>query len=123
MLRNAVALTVLSAFLVLGAGCTREVSFKQDVLPILTENCLSCHKPGAEGYTASGFSVESHEVVMKGTKLGPVVSAGSHAGSTLVLLLEHKAHPSINMPKDKLPLPEGKIDIIRKWIDQGARNN
>jgi hypothetical protein len=41
----------------------------------------------------------------------------------MVLLLERKAHPSINMPKDKPPLPDGKIDIIRKWIDQGAKNN
>ena len=123
MLRKTVTLTVLTALVALGAGCTREISFKQDVLPILTEHCLSCHKPGGEGYTASGFSVESYEAVMKGTRLGPVVSAGSHAGSTMVLLLERKAHPSINMPKDKPPLPDGKIDIIRKWIDQGAKNN
>ena len=123
MLRKPVALTVLAAFLVLGAGCTREVSFKQDVLPILSENCLSCHKPGGEGFTTSGFSVETYDTVMKGTKLGPVVTAGSHVGSTLVLLIERKGHPSINMPKDKPPLPEGKIDIIRKWIDQGAKNN
>lgn len=123
MLRKPVALTVLAAFLVLGAGCTREASFKQDVLPILTENCLSCHKPGGEGYTASGFSVETYDAVMKGTRLGPVVSAGSHVGSTLVLLIERKGHPSVNMPKDKPPLPERQVDIIRKWIDQGARNN
>ena len=123
MLRKTVALTVLTASLVFGAGCSRDVSFKQDVLPILTENCLSCHKPGGEGYTASGFSVETYDAVMEGTKLGPVVSAGSHVGSTLVLLVERQAHPSINMPKGKPPLPERQIDTIRKWIDQGARNN
>ena len=123
MLRKTVTLAVLTALLALGAGCTREISFKQDVLPILTESCLSCHKVGGEGFTASGFSVETYDAVMKGTKLGPVVSAGSHVGSTLIVLIERKGHPSINMPKDKPPLPEGKIDIIRKWIDQGAKNN
>ncbi len=123
MLCKPVALTVLAAFLVLGAGCARQASFKQDVLPILTENCLSCHKAGGEGFIASGFSVETYDAVMKGTRLGPVVSAGSHVGSTLVLLIERKGHPSVNMPKDKPPLPERQVDIIRKWIDQGARNN
>ncbi|MCR4300352.1 MAG: hypothetical protein NUV51_01955 [Sulfuricaulis sp.] len=123
MLRKTLTLTVLTALLAWGAGCSREISFKQEVLPILTENCHSCHKPGGEGYTASGFSVESYEAVMKGTKLGPVVSTGSHVGSTIIVLIERKGHPSINMPKDKPPLPEGSIDIIRKWIDQGAKNN
>ncbi|MBI5782340.1 MAG: hypothetical protein HZA69_01200 [Gammaproteobacteria bacterium] len=123
MLRKPAALTVLTAFLVLGAGCTREVSFKQDVFPILSENCLSCHKAGGEGLVKSGLDMESYDGLMKGTKLGPIVVPGSAVGSTLVLLIERQAHPSINMPKDKPPLPEGKIDIIRKWIDQGAKNN
>lgn len=123
MLRKMAALTVLTASLVFGAGCTREVSFKQGVLPILIENCLSCHRPGGEGFAASGFSVETYDAIMKGTKFGPVVSAGSHVDSTLVLLIERQGHPSVNMPRDKPPLPERQIDTIRKWIDQGARNN
>lgn len=123
MLRVPAALTVLSAFLVLGTGCTREVSFKQDVFPILSENCLSCHKAGGEGLVKSGLNMESYEGLMKGTKLGPIVVAGSAVSSTLVLLIERQAHPSINMPKDKPPIAAGQIKIIRQWIDQGARNN
>jgi len=55
--------------------------------------------------------------------IGPVIVAGSHISSTLVLLLERKGHPSINMPKDKAPLADSQIEVIRKWIDQGAKNN
>jgi hypothetical protein len=107
----------------LGAGCTREVSFKQDVFPILSENCLSCHKAGGAGLAKSGLNMESYEGLMKGTNLGPIIVAGSSVSSTLVLLVEHQAHPSINMPKDKMPITADQIKILRQWIDQGAKNN
>ncbi len=123
MLRKPGALAVLTAFLVLGTGCTREVSFKQDVFPILSENCLSCHKAGGEGLAKSGLNMESYDGLMKGTKFGPIVVAGSSVSSTLVLLVERQAHPSINMPKDRPPITADQIKIIRQWIDQGAKNN
>lgn len=123
MLRKPVALTVLTAFLVPGSGCTREVSFKQDVFPVLSENCLSCHKAGGEGLAKSGLDMESYDGLMKGTKLGPIVIPGSAIGSTLVLLIERQAHPTINMPKDKPPIAAAQIKTIRQWIDQGAKNN
>lgn len=123
MLRKTVTLTVLTGLLALGAGCTREISYKQDVLPILTENCLSCHKAGGVGLAKSGLNMESYEGLMKGTKFGPIVIAGSSVSSTLVLLVERQAHQSINMPKDLPQLAADQIKIIRQWIDQGAKNN
>jgi mono/diheme cytochrome c family protein len=110
-------------------GCTHEVSFKNDVHPILEAHCASCHKPGGEGYAKSGFSVESYQTLMKGTKFGPVIIAGSSVGSTLTRLIEHQASPSIAMPKSLHPgmpaesLTKEQIDTIEKWIDQGAKDN
>ena len=42
-------------------------SYSEHVAPILAEHCAACHMPGGEGATASGFSIESHAAVMKGT--------------------------------------------------------
>ena len=111
------------SLIVFGAGCSRETSFKQDVYPILSEHCLSCHKLGTEGQVKSGLSMEDYDGLMKGTRFGPVIIPGSHISSTLILLLDRKGHPSINMPKDKPELPKHKIDLIRQWVDQGAKNN
>ncbi len=125
---------------VLGAGCAKgEVSFKRDVRPILQKNCRTCHSPGGEGYAASGFSVESYETTMKGTKFGAVIVPGSSISSTLVILIEHRADPSINMPRGKMQpllehekylkewkapmLPAEEIKLIRTWIDRGAQHN
>lgn len=120
--KQKIAILLLS-WLVLLTACTREVSFDQQVHPILKVNCLACHEEGGEGFIASGFSVESYAKIMKGTNFGPVIIPGNHTSSTLVLLIEHKAHPTINMPKGKSPLSDKKIDLIRRWIDQGAKNN
>jgi hypothetical protein len=115
--------TVIS-LLSIAPGCSdREVSFSKDVMPILDEYCLPCHQAEKEGYLASGLSVESYDDMMKGTKYGPVVMPGYSFSSTLQILVEHKADPSINMPKGRIRLSQDKIELIGRWISQGAKNN
>lgn len=117
-----------------------EVSFRRDVNPILQKNCAVCHTKSGAGYTTSGFSVATYQDMMKGTKYGIVIDPGSSVSSTLVRLIQHKADPSINMPRQysivvhdqqNLAVPgtgarslsEADIDLIVKWVDQGAKNN
>lgn len=110
--------------LLIAAGCgEQEVSFKNDVMPILQEKCLPCHKSGGAGYVASGLNMESYDSLMKGTKFGPVIIPGYSFSSTLQILVEHKADSSINMPKQMPQLPQEQIELIGKWINQGAKNN
>ncbi len=104
-------------------GCTEQVSFSKSVMPILKAKCLSCHAEGSEGFAASGFSVESYEQLMKGTRDGPVIEPGYSYFSTLQIVVEHKADPSVSMPKDSAKLSGPEIQIIGEWIDQGAMNN
>ena len=63
----------------LTTGCSKAptVSFASDVLPVLNTHCMECHKAGGTGTVESGFSVESYDSVMAGTKLGPMVVAGT----------------------------------------------
>jgi len=107
-------------------GCTeneQQISFNKDVMPVLVEHCIQCHKSGEAGHNESGFLMESYDSIMQGTKLGPVIHPGQSHASTLQILVEHKADASINMPKGGIKLPQDKIEIIKKWIDQGAKNN
>lgn len=116
------AASVVTLMIVAGCG-ERQVSFKQDVMPILQERCVSCHKVGGSGYNASGLSMESYDNLMKGTKFGPVIIPGYSFSSTLQILVEHKADSSINMPKQLPRLPQDQVELIGKWINQGAKNN
>lgn len=105
------------------AGCTNQVSFSENVMPILEHKCLSCHAEGAEGYEATGLSVESYAQLMKGTREGPVIEPGHSYFSTLQIVVEHRADPLSAMPKNTAKLSSAEIQIIGEWIDQGAKNN
>ena len=126
-------LLVISGSLVLGAavlqGCERTepaVSYAKDVKPLLATRCLDCHSEAkqGEGFVKTGLSMDSYDALMKGTKFGNVVKPGESFTSALVMLVEGRADPSIKMPHgDKEGLSQAEIETLRKWIDQGARNN
>ena len=101
------------------SGCSKQVSYA-DVEPALQEKCAECHTGDHEGVVTSGFSVESYEAVMKGTKLGPVIVAGSAESSSLYRMVAGKTDPSIHMPHGKEPLSDEQIETVKLWIDQGA---
>ncbi len=118
---------VAAASLLALSGCARkpaEASYKADVAPILAKHCTSCHAPGAAGYVASGFDLEGYDSLMKGTRYGPVVLPGDPLTSVLVMLIEGRVDPSIKMPHGgQNPMTDDEIKTIRRWVEQGAKNN
>ncbi|MGC2458275.1 MAG: c-type cytochrome domain-containing protein [Gallionellaceae bacterium] len=111
------------SFPVLGEN-KKEVSFSKDIHPIINDYCLSCHQPGGKGYEKSGLDLRTYESMMKGTRYGAVIKPGDSFASTLIMLVEGRADPSIKMPFGiNGNLSKDKIDLFKKWIDQGAKNN
>jgi hypothetical protein len=109
----------------LGA-CSRAeppVSFARDVQPVLNARCGACHVPGQAGFEASGLSTASYDSLMKGTKFGAVVVPGDALSSTLTMLVEGRADPSIRMPHGDQALPAAEQKILHDWVAQGAKNN
>lgn len=113
-------------------GCERQVSFADDVQPILDAKCVECHAQSGEGVAASGLVLQDYEGVMAGTNFGAVVVPGSSVSSTLYLVVAHLTDPKIQMPPhhgDAFaegrggPLREEQIETIAAWIDQGAQDN
>lgn len=120
---QAAVMALPAALLVSGCSGEREMSFSQDVQPVLQQYCAECHVKGEEGYEESQFLVASHGDVMKGTKFGPVVVAGHPESSSLYRLISGKADPSIQMPFHDATLPEPEQLVIEQWIEQGAKDN
>jgi Planctomycete cytochrome C len=100
-----------------------QVSFKDDILPLLQWRCSSCHKPGGAGYQKSGLDLTSYAGVMKGTKFGPMVIPREPESSNLMLLLDWRASPALRMPHGKKQLSSCDRNSIRAWIRQGAKDN
>lgn len=109
-----------------GAEDSTPVSFKKDIQPVLKAHCVECHTPpNADGYKESGLAMTTYEELMKGTKNGPVIVAGQSLNSSLNRLAEARpgVNPAIQMPHGKVKLADDKLLLLRKWVDQGAKNN
>lgn len=100
-----------------------EVSYKNDVYPILYDYCMNCHSPEGKGYKKSGLDMRTYESLMKGTKFGPVVKPGDPETSTFVMMVEGRAKPELHMPPLDGRLYKQHITILRKWVHQGAKHN
>lgn len=102
----------------------QEESFKKDVSPILHDYCLNCHKPKGMGYEKNGLDMRTYKSLMKGTKFGPVIKPGDSFTSVLIMAIQGRVHPSIKMPYGvEGGLSKDKIEVIKKWVDQGAKDN
>jgi hypothetical protein len=123
-----VALIAKGLIALLLAGCAKEepakpVSYNADIKPVLDKKCVACHLPGGDGFEKSGLRLDGYGHLHTGTKLGPVVKAGSSVSSTLYLTVAGKTHRTIHMPKQGDPLTEREVELLKRWIDEGAKNN
>ncbi|GIW82409.1 MAG: hypothetical protein KatS3mg105_4216 [Gemmatales bacterium] len=96
-------------------------TYWQDVRPILRKHCTVCHstKNLREVDVSGGLALDSYEAVLKGKKL-PIVKKGNGRSSKLVRVLTTTDEDRV-MPRGAKRLPDATIDVIRRWIDHGAR--
>ena len=113
------ALAVLS----LAACAPSGVSYSKDVQPILSKNCSECHAPARRVSSPAGLDTTSYQSLMKGGKFGPLVKPGDALRSSLNMLVEGRAHPSIRMPHGREKLPDKDIETLKVWVNEGAKNN
>lgn len=121
-----VAVLLLSSFpaLALSAPPQQEASYKKDVSPIIHDYCLNCHEPGGKGFETSGLDMRTYQSLMKGTKFGAVIKPGDSFTSIMIQVVEGRVHPSIKMPYGMAGgLSKEKISVLKRWVDQGAKDN
>ncbi len=123
--RRVMGLGLTTMFLVASwaPGTAAQVSFREDVFPIIELRCLECHQPGGAGYRKSGFDLRTYDGLMKGTRYGPVVVPGNALNSNLLAVIERRTSPEIWMPHKRKRLSKCERQTIRFWVVQGARNN
>jgi len=100
-----------------------QMSYREDIVPILKGWCISCHEPGGQGFQASGVDLTSYAGLMKGTKFGAVVIAKDPDSSSLIALIYGRTSPQIRMPFGHKPLPDCLRTNIWEWIFEGAKDN
>jgi menaquinol-cytochrome c reductase cytochrome b/c subunit len=104
---------------VLDPATIETVSFAQHVKPIFDKRCLSCHGTRTKG----GYSVKTYELTMTSGDNPPVIIPGDAANSILAQMLRGIETPAGGLMPPTRPLPQPQIELIEKWINQGAQNN
>jgi WD40 repeat protein len=95
------------------------VSFHREVRPLLARRCQGCHQPAKAG---GKLVLTSHAKLLEGAKGEPVVVPGDPAASPLVEEITPEEGKAA-MPKDGAPLAAGEIDLIARWIAEGAKDD
>jgi hypothetical protein len=101
-----------------------QVSYSFDIRPILSDKWFICHGPDANKRQA-GLRLDIAEEAYKALAENPTAHAivpGSPDSSQVYLRITSN-DSTLRMPpvESNLSLSRGDIDLIRKWIEQGAK--
>ena len=107
------------------ASTSQEITWEDDIKPLVQGQCLSCHGLFA-GFEQAGYSVATYEATIAGGNskaTHPGVVVGEHQNSLLWQILVGPV-PAIN----KVQMPPGgpywdpeDIQLVADWIDGGAK--
>jgi len=95
----------------------RTVDFVRDVRPIFEASCFKCHGP--EGKPKGQLRLDSRAPALRGGVSGAVFVPGKGRESRLYRLLVSEDEAE-RMPLKAPRLPRERIEVIRRWIDEGA---
>ncbi len=94
----------------------QKIEFKRDIEPIFAAACLQCH--GAKK-AAGQLRLDSKQAAMKGGITGPIITPGkANVSRLLARILGEGGEPQ--MPLGGEPLKPAQIELIKRWIDEGA---
>ncbi len=96
-------------------GKKATVGYEDQVQPVFREHCLSCHNQSKK---KGGLALDTYAATMEGGASGEVVYAADLESSRLWHLVNHEDEPA--MPPNQDRMAQGKLDLIAKWINEGA---
>ena len=114
---------VLTCALLVAAFLTRrrsddEVHFSRDIRPILNQNCMPCHGGVRQ---KNGISFLFREEALGTGKSGKRTIVPGKPNESELIARVTSSDPDARMPYHAPPLSAQQIDLLRRWIKQGAK--
>jgi hypothetical protein len=102
-----------------GFAAEPEPNFSREILPILSDNCFHCHGPDAKTREAD-LQLDTEAGALRTDS--PVILPGKSGDSELIRRLISD-DPDLKMPppSSNRKLSPEQIDLLRRWIDSGAK--
>lgn len=125
MLTSRFPLAALTAFALLGftniVRAEEPLDYGRDIRPILADHCFHCHGSD-EGSRQGSLRLDLRETALKGGATeGPAIVPGSSVQSAMIERIT-SADRDLLMPPltDKHPLTLEQIELLTRWIREGA---
>jgi mono/diheme cytochrome c family protein len=102
------------------SAVSRPVSFIRDIRPILAKHCFACHGPD-EGTREAKLRLDQ-QTGATGPREGGAAFVPGKPDSSVALARVVSADPEQRMPPPEAgpPLSAEQIDLLRRWVAQGA---
>ena len=113
---------VLAATLAVPVRGARRVDYNDDVRPILSDRCYTCHGPD-EAQRQAGLRLDRQESAFGSSSSGvPIITAGDPDGSALLRRVRStdlgRRMPPAYLGHD--PLSEQEVATLARWVEEGA---
>ncbi|CAN5439776.1 hypothetical protein BH23VER1_BH23VER1_33150 [soil metagenome] len=97
-----------------------KVSFSRDVRPVLSDHCFQCHGPDAAARKAK-LRLDQEEDLFSGAHDPPLITRFRPDESELFYRVSTSDEDDVMPPPEAhKPLDAAKVDVIRRWIEEGA---
>lgn len=98
------------------------IDFNRQIRPILSDRCFQCHGPDeAERY--AGFRLDERESATHEADSGSTPIVPGNAQASALIHRVTAADSDLRMPpptSNKPPLSKDEVELVRRWIEQGA---
>ena len=111
----------LLALTLAAPAAAADLEFYRDVFPFLKTNCIVCHNKTT---TKAGLNMETPELMREGGEAGTALIPGKGAESLVVIASRHEQDyemPPVNNKSGAVKLTDEEIEVLTRWIDQGAK--
>lgn len=117
----ALCLTVCRAVAAAPEPAGAAVDFNRDIRPILSSRCLSCHGVDESARKAE-LRLDQRADVVRNRDGSQVIKPGSITESELIARISSPDKDEVMPPpKSGPPLKPEEIDLLRRWVGQGAK--
>ena len=100
---------------------SQAVDFNRDVRPILSDHCYACHGPDAQKRKAD-LRFDQEQAAKADLGGYAAIVAGNLTDSVLIeRILSRDEDDVMPPPEFKKPLTSDQIDILKRWISDGAK--
>ncbi len=97
-----------------------KVSYDKQIRPIFQARCQGCHQPAKAG---GGYVMTSFDRMIRGGESDEPAIVPSKPGESHLIEMITPHNGKAEMPQDRRPLSAAELDLIVRWIAQGASDD